>query len=100
MDAQTFKELIEENVQINTAVNKMAKMITKKLKKDDPTVLKNLKQYLNTDEHVNCDAPMKSLLGQYIQSLNEASSGYQELLNHEIEVVDSYLIAKGNFIDH
>jgi hypothetical protein len=31
--------------------------------------------------------------------LNDASSDYQELLQHEIEIVDSCLIAKGYRID-
>jgi hypothetical protein len=54
---------MEENNQIGLAVAKMAKVVLRKLKKEDPGVLKNMKDYLNTEEHVNCDVPMKSLLG-------------------------------------
>ena len=58
-----LKEIIQENEQIGVAVNKMAKMIIKKLKKEDVNALKDIKQYLNTDQTINCDAAMKSLLG-------------------------------------
>jgi hypothetical protein len=39
---------MEENDQIGSAVTKMAKVVFRKLKKGDPDVLNDIKEYLNT----------------------------------------------------
>lgn len=65
-EPEAFKALVIENDQIGEAVNKLIKVVTRKLKKSDPELLKEIKDYLNIDEKVNCDGPMKSLLGEYI----------------------------------
>jgi len=68
-DSLQFKDLDEENDKIKIAVNKLIKVITKKLKKEEPNIMQTLKPFLNIDASVNCDVPMISMIKEYIESL-------------------------------